>query len=140
MAFSETELTAIRSFLGWPDRYLETDSALQQGLAAIQVRPETEDAIRDLLANAEAVWARILGDGGDEPGIFVRLQAMKVGSMELDGASELDRLRSIGRQVTGRMAALIGVEVRHDVWAGAGPGRSGHFGPSGGGGEMQFGG
>lgn len=145
MAFDEVELTALRSFLGWPDRYLETDSALQRGLEAIQARSETEAEVRRLLGQAEAVWDRIVGDGesGDdaEPGVFVRLQATKVGSIELDGAAELDRLRSIGRQVVGRIASLIGIEVRHDVWTGSGPAhRSSHFGPLGGGGEIPFGG
>lgn len=45
----------------------------------------------------------------------------KAGSIDLDAAKGISLLRSKGRMFVARMATILGVEVRNDVYAGALP-------------------
>jgi len=49
------------------------------------------------------------------------LEVKKVGTIELVVAEKVALLRSNGRKFAGRLAALLGVPVRHDVFSGQGP-------------------
>jgi len=50
-----------------------------------------------------------------------RIKARKLGTIDLMEEKEIGILRSEGRRFVGRLAALLGVEVRQDVFAGFGP-------------------
>lgn len=141
MALAEKERNKIRRYLGWPGRYLSTDSALQRAILSAEGQPQVEADIRELLGFLDDIDSRIRGTAPGVGGIFGRLKASSVGPLQLDGAAELSELRSIGRQYTAQIATLLGVEVRFDVWGGGSPtSRSGYYGPGGGGkGRLGFG-
>ncbi len=136
MALSETQKTACRVYLGWPDRFLSHDSAMELALGAASDKPETEAAITDLLAILDELDAALRHSG-----VRLRLQALKVGKLELPAGMEIDRIRGLGRQYSSRLASLLSVEIRNDAWSEAAPShQSGYGGSSGtGNGEIPFG-
>lgn len=136
MALTEAQKTACRLYLGWPDRFLDHDSAMELALAAAADKPETVTVIVDLLDKLDTVDEALAADG-----VRLRLQALEVGKLKLTGGGEIDRLRGLGRQYSARLASILSVEIRNDAWSEAAPSyRSGYGGQTGnGGGEMNFG-
>lgn len=114
MSLTATQRGQIRLYIGWSARFYQTDSRLEQAMNGMDTRPEETLLILSELTRLIAVDAK-LDDAAN------RFKAHKVGSIELQGDMELGLLRSQGRQAAGRMASLLGVEVRNDVFAGAGP-------------------
>lgn len=132
MAFTSDEKRNIRELLGWPERFGSTDSALERAIDAIENRPDAETRIRALLSEADDLFTEMLA-------ARKRLKAYKAGEHMLDAGFEIDEIQALGRVVSGRIAAMLGVEIRHDAWAAAGPRfRSGFYGPQGDG-SMSFG-
>lgn len=112
MAFTLPERQSVRKYLGWSGRYYQTDSRLEQAMNAIATETETEvraELTRIATLDAEMDTARR------------RWKAAKVGSIDLQGATEYQLLRSAGKQAAGRIAAMLGVEIRHDAFSGTGP-------------------
>ena len=136
MALSESQKTACRVYLGWPDRFLDHDSAMELALQAAGDKPATEAKIVDLLSVLDELDAAIRA-----PGVRLRLQALKVGKLELTGGGEIDRIRGLGRQYSSQLASLLSVEIRNDAWSEAAPRfTSGYGGVSEtGSGEIPFG-
>lgn len=118
MAFTDTQKAQIRRWLGWSGRYFQTDSQLEQALLAIAA--ETQ-----LLVEAEITNLTTIDAALSSSSLRTHFKAEQVGSITLQGADELELLRSQGRQAVGRIAAMLGVEVRHDAFAGAAPSRPG---------------
>lgn len=112
MAFSLAERQSVRKYLGWSGRYFQTDSRLEQAMNAIA--SETEAEVRTELTRIASLETEM--DAARR-----RWKAAKVGSIELQGGVEFGLLRSAGRQSAGRIAAMLGVEVRHDAFSGTGP-------------------
>ena len=120
MAFTPGEKTRIRMYLGWATRYFQTDSRLESAMVALDA--DTEQLVREQLGQCASVDAKLVEAES-------RFAAKTVGSISLPGGDEMSFLRSRGRQAVGRMAATLGVEVRHDAFAGAGPSHAaGHGG------------
>lgn len=115
MALTAAEKSKIRLFLGWSERFHQTDSRLEQALLAVDADAtgETYNRINTLLQSIADIETRITD-------AYSRLKAIKVGSIELPGMMELGALRSEGRRFVGRLAALLGVAVRHDAFAAGG--------------------
>lgn len=132
--FTQAQKVSIRKYLGHHGRFLQTDEALEKALESLGAKPAYQAEVVALLGKCDEIDIAIQS-------MLPRFRATKVGPLELDGAMELDRLRSIGRQYSSQIAALLGVEMRHDAWAGAGVAHSsGWHGPQGGGGMIPFGG
>jgi len=110
MALSDAQRADVRLYLGWPARFLQTDSALELAMRALETTPESEALVTSLLASLADVDVKL-------EAAHARLKAAKVGSIELNGA-ELVQLRGEGRRFAGRLAALLGVEIRVDVFSG----------------------
>lgn len=93
---------------------------------AVATQPDHESQITNAIGASPPGLLALLADVDakikDAP---KRFKADKVGSIELN-RSEVAQLRSLGRQYASRMAAILGVEKRVDVFS---PSR----GPSGGG-------
>jgi hypothetical protein len=115
MAFTETERVQIRLYLGWSGRFYQFDSRLEQAMNAVSA--ETEVIVKAALAECQSFDEQIQAAPK-------RFKAAQVGSITLQGATELALLRSCGRAHVGRIAATLGVEVKHDVFSGAAPGQS----------------
>ena len=121
MAWSPDERLKVRLYTGWSDRFLQDDSALERALDAVNGRTETETLVRSILTQCETVDAEIVSSR-------LRYQASKVGDLILN-AREQEQLRSTGRQLSGRLCQIFGVEGRHDPWRGRTPrGRAGRRG------------
>ena len=114
MALTETQKIEVRTYLGWSDRFHQTDSRLEQALAAIDMRPDSELKVESLLASIADIETKLTDAHG-------RLKARNVGSIALEAEIELGALRSEGRRFVGRLAILLGVECRHDVFSGSLP-------------------
>ena len=125
---SPAQRESVRFYLGWSARFHQIDSALEQALSAVGFDPETEARITNpisgtppgLLSLLEDVDAKLLGGHG-------RLKASQVGSITLN-AAEIDQLRGEGRRHAARLAAVLGVVVRVDVFSESSPGRGNYVG------------
>ena len=127
MALTEPERVQVRLYMGWSARFFQFDSELEQAMNALDSKPDTEQLVRDLIAECQRIDAAITTAEN-------RFKAAAVGSIKLTLGNELALLRSRGRQFTGRLSATLGVEVRHDVWSGTAPGhRATRWGAMGGG-------
>lgn len=110
MALTATQKADVRLFLGWSARFHQTDSQLEMAIVAIQDDAAAEAQISALLLEVANIDTKIKA-------AYPRLQASKVGSIELN-SGEVGTLRSEGRRFVGRMATILGVDVRKDVFAG----------------------
>jgi hypothetical protein len=77
---------------------------------AIDTLPETQTRVEAVLTDLDSVATAIKDS-------YSRLKAIQVGSITLPGQNELGLLRSEGRRNAGSLAAILGVEVRHDVFS-----------------------
>lgn len=109
MAFTADERVQIRFALGWSARFFQTDSRLEQAMNAVEQDEETSARVRDLLTSVEDIRTKLTAAHG-------RLKAARLGGIELSGATEIMMLRMEGRRHVGSLAAIFGVEVRHDIF------------------------
>lgn len=114
-ALTPEERASVRLYLGWPARFYQAEPALEQSMNALdQSDDATHGVVISLLASLADVDAKLVDAHN-------RLKAKKVGSIELMEDKEVQMLRSEGRRFAGRLAAVLGVEIRHDVFSGMGP-------------------
>jgi hypothetical protein len=113
MALSDDDKFRVRLYLGWSERFHQFDSALEHALNALADSSPAETKIVALLAECERIDTAITAAEG-------RLKATTVGSIDLNGA-EINQLRDRGRQFVGRIATILGVDVRNDVYSGSLP-------------------
>lgn len=136
MALSPTERAKVREYLGWTQRYFQTDSRLEMAMNSLDASAEALLLVQDTLANG-GLLASLADIDAKLVNAHKRIKVAKVGTIELPGKMEIGILRSEGRRFVGRLASLLGVEVRHDVFSGQGPHRfMGYGGPYGGGGNL----
>jgi hypothetical protein len=114
MALSLTQRAQVRLYCGWSARFWQMDSRLEQAMNALASNAEEETIVTDLLTQLVAHDARFTA-------AYTRLKALAVGKITLPGHGELMALRSEGRRFSGRLASILGVAIRHDVWSGRGP-------------------
>lgn len=123
-ALTDAQRAQIRFYLGWPSRFHQIDSGLEQAMSAIDMGDDESYAVitrafthtdgPGLLASLKDVDAKLLT--ADDS-----LEVEQVGTIKLNLRDKVALLRSKGRQFAGRLAALLSVELRHDVFAGRGP-------------------
>lgn len=132
MAFTPTERTQIRTYLGWSARFAQFDGALARSFSAMETLPEDEAQVRLELAECLRIDAAIKA-------AEARFKADKVGTLELN-RREIDQLRSNGRMHVGRIATTLGVEVKSDAFGADAPRfRAGPWGGIGGGNAQRQG-
>lgn len=126
MALTDEERTTVRMYMGWSGRFAQTDTAIERAMNAIDNMPADLAMLRTHLAELARIDAAIVA-------CEARFKADQVGKITLS-QTELPRLRSRGMERVGRMATLLGVEVRDNAFSPDLPRwRGGHGGPSGGG-------
>lgn len=132
MALTSAQKFSIRKYLGWSQRFFGTDSALEMALSAID---NDADASADVLANVtECVRIDAAIVAAER-----RLKASSVGPIDLN-AAEIAQLRDRGAQMVGRIASVLGVEVRNNVFSSDLPSsRATSFGMAGGGNRQLIG-
>lgn len=133
MAFTETEKAQIRLYTGYQARFGQFDGDVERAINAIGSgdHAATETLVRTQLTELERIDAAIVAAEG-------RFKAAEVGSIKLN-PGELGQLRSRGEQTVTRLALLIGVEVRVNVFRAGSGYRAGAHGPSGGGNAQRQG-
>lgn len=132
MALDPQQRADVRNALGWSAQFSQTDNALENAFDGLETQPEHENQVIALLADISAVKLQIVDSRK-------RLKGLKVGTIELDAfRHEMAALRWDGQRLTGEMAAIIGVERRHDIFTSGTPGRQGWYGPTGGGTDDNF--
>lgn len=132
MALTEDQKFKIRLYLGWSERFHQFDSELEQAMSALETRPAAEAGVISLLGECERIDQAITAAEG-------RLKATTVGAIQLN-TMEINQLRGRGRQFVGRIASILGVEVRNDVFSEALPSaRATRFGMAGGGNRQMHG-
>lgn len=117
MALTESEKTEIRLYLGWPMRHHDTDSALEQGLRAI-------DGIAEVLAliqGADGLLAKLNDVDSRLEAALNRLKADKASDVTLN-RREQSQIRQHGHMLCLRLGQLVGVEMRTSPYAIAGKG------------------
>jgi hypothetical protein len=134
VAFTESEKVQIRKWTGWPERFLQVDSALERAMSAVEdTRLEAVVEVRSLLAQIETIRLEIIAARR-------RRKALAVGTIELSGEGETGSLWMDGTVLSKQLATIFGVEMRTNPWfPGSAQIRSGWDGPSGGGGALPFG-
>ena len=115
MALTAVQRADVRAALGWSARFHQFDSRLEQAMNALATEPEAEAQVIALLAEVTDIETKLKA-------AHSRLKATKVGSINLDGLrTEQAGLRAEGRRHTGKLAAILGVERRHDIFSSSGP-------------------
>jgi len=117
-------------FLGWTPRFGQTDNALERAMNAIATFPADESLITNaigddppgLLASLKDVDTKLVGGHG-------RLKADNVGSIKLN-RREMVQLYREGKRLVGRLARVLGVEVRGGPFDGGRGLRASYYGPA----------
>ncbi len=109
MAFTETQRVAIRTWLGWSERFHQTNSALEQAMNAVEGVAEAQANVEVILTELDSIEVA-LKDARN------RLKASKVGSIDLN-KNEVPFLRSEGRRWVGKLARRFGVRVMGDPFS-----------------------
>jgi hypothetical protein len=114
MALSAAERASVRYYLGWPSRFYQTDSALEQAMAAVDNDPDAVALVQAQLTRCADVDTKL--EGAD-----TRQKLTRAEDITFAGPVEIAMLRQQGRQAVGRLAAVLGVAVRHDIYSPSGP-------------------
>lgn len=109
MALTETQKADIRLYLGWSARFFQFDSRLEQAMSALETRAEHEAQVVDLLGKLSTIDTEI-------DAARARFKADKVGSITLR-QNEAEQLRNEGRMFATRIASILGVEKRTDIFS-----------------------
>lgn len=114
MALSGAQRAKVRKYLGWSARFHSTDDRLEQAMNAVANLPDDEAEIVAELARLEDIDAQITATN-------TTAKVVTLGSIETRAAYQLSVLCRRGRQAAGRIAAILGVAIRHDAFSGGGP-------------------
>lgn len=132
MALTEDQKFQVRLYMGWSERFHQHDSALEQAMSALETRASAQAGVITMLAECVRIDAAVTAAES-------RIKAMSVGPIELNNG-EINQLRDRGRQYVCRIASILGVEVRNDVFSGGLPSdRASAFGMVGGGNRQMQG-
>lgn len=133
--FTALEKTQIRDYLGWTAKYQQFDSGLERAFSFIANLTSggdssVEDQIRILLG-------KVITIENELDSARARFKADQVGSIKLN-RDEIKQIVQRGEAYIGRMARLLGVEVRgKSLRADLPGGYETPWGPSAGGGNSQ---
>jgi hypothetical protein len=118
VALSAAERAQVRTYLGWSARFHQMDSALEQAMNALD---QDADSLALVQTPVTGHLARIADVDAKLLAADTTLLVDAAGTVKLDPARQVALLRSKGRMFVGRLAALLGVPVREDYFAGVAP-------------------
>jgi hypothetical protein len=111
MGFTEAQKVQVRVYLGWPALYLQTYSALEYAMQAIENKVDSFNQVIVLIGQLNVVDAQLTD-------AYRRIKADQIGEIKIGRMSEINILRSEGRRLVGRLAALLNTSIREDAFAG----------------------
>jgi hypothetical protein len=111
-------------FAGWPQRYVQINTSIEQGLDQLASRPANEALLGNpltgsppgLLARARQLFDVTI------PSAYKRLKVKQAGKIQLDATGELEALAEQGRILAGAICSVLGIERDKDVFAPTGGG------------------
>lgn len=109
MALTDAQKADIRYYLGYSMRFHQSDSRLEMAMRALEEDSDAETLVLADIARLKAIDLKF-------EAAYDRLKVMQVCDIKLAHKAELCSFRSEGRRVVGRIAATLGVPVRHDVF------------------------
>lgn len=119
MPLSDAEKTKARLYLGRPARFYQVDTDLENAMASIDGDPNAVVEVQALLARCADIDTKLAAADA-------RQKLTVAEDIEFAGTRELIALRSQGRQAVGRIAAIFGVGIGHDVFSPSAPTRGGN--------------
>lgn len=131
MAMTEAQIAEVYFFCGWPQRYVQINTAIEQAIDAIAAKPAQEALLTNGLTDSPVgllAKVRYLYDV-EIPKARKRLKARQVGKIVLPEHRELEQLAEEGRKLTGAICSCLGVERDADVF---GSGKGGTMATRGG--------
>ena len=131
-------------FCGWPQRFVQVNTALEFALDVISTKPEMQALLTNAITATPPgllAQARLLHDV-TIPSAYRRLKALKVGSIELSGPGELRALARQGQRLVNAICGVLGAQRDVDVFSpgrGAGaPNLGGMYSYGSGGGDSNW--
>lgn len=109
MAFTETQKTAIRRYLGYPDIYRYRDTRLE-GLLDGALSATAETAVIADLALCDAASTKLFGTTLDTAGV------KRVEDIEFFENKSMIETRNSARSASGRISITLGVPFFADFW------------------------
>jgi len=110
MALTNAQKVSVRFYLGYQGRFYQVDSKLEQAMSAID-DADLETRINAVIVELDAIDARrsaVRVNGGIAQVDEVQFQP---------GNASLNAIIAEGSMLVGRLAALFGVEVRHNPFS-----------------------
>ena len=130
---TEAQKADVYFFCGRPQRWIQVNTALEQAMAKIVAFPAQAQLVTNGLTDSPVGLLAQLRRHYDVtiPSAYRRLQALKVGSIELSGNGELRALAAQGRRLVTGLRSILGVDrdpdctMDADVFGTTGSGASG---------------
>jgi len=115
---TEAQKEAIYFFCGWPQKYVQVNTALENAIQRIAVSDAQWARLANPIASTPSGLLAQLASLYDVqiPAAYRRLKAMKVGSIELSGPGELQMLQRQGRRLVAALCTTLGVLRDADVF------------------------
>ena len=116
---TEAQKEAIYFFCGWPQKYVQVNTALENAIARIATSDAQWARLTNVITATPSGLLAQLASLYDMqiPAAYRRLKAMKVGSIELTGNGELNTLQRQGRRLVSALCTTLGVLRDADVFA-----------------------
>lgn len=133
MAFTDTERTDIRFFLGYPDVYQYTNPRLESAMDLVGERPAPKAKVLVILARLNLIYGAAAGDPGQ-----IDTAIQKAGLKAVESADDriefgesgggsgnsssaaLNTTNDVGRQLAGALSSFLGVAIATNVFGKAG--------------------
>lgn len=110
MAFTATQQTQIRLYLGYPDAFRYKNTRLESMIDDGALSPEAETSVIAMLASIALIEAKILSTGLDAAGIKA------VDEIHFFENKTWKELRNYGKMYVGRVSITLGVPIYSDVF------------------------
>jgi hypothetical protein len=124
MAFTDDQLTLLRSYLGYPDVFRQYDPRLESAFLSVGNLASASARVVTLLASlatVDAALASVLLGAGAVEADEVKYAATHRGSNST-GSTFLDGIRAEGRRYGGQLSALFAVPIQNDYYGEGGYG------------------
>lgn len=112
MAFTTTEMQAIRTYLGYADVNLAANAWLNSSLG--QATSDTESAVRALLGELSTLDTQLATVRAK------RFQVSEIEGISLLGPMESKALQKEGARLANRIGVMLGIQCKEDIYSSGG--------------------
>jgi len=127
MALTASQRTEVRFYMGYSHRFNQSDDHLEKSMNSLASDADAEAKVIVVLAKLVTIDTNI-------EAVYPRLKATKVCDIDVAGCKEMGAFKSEGRRQVGRLASILAVPVRFDIYSSSRYSITGTYGgPIGGG-------